>query len=84
MADIRVINIRDADGTGPDLEGNIVSLHAIWMDWLLKPDDTLDETEELVNIVKVALLNSCFGRSRRYLTGPRQHRPARLVGRHGC
>jgi len=56
MADIRVINIRDTDGTGPDLEGNIMSLHAIWMDWLLKPDNTLDETEELVNVVKVALL----------------------------
>jgi phage gp46-like protein len=56
MTDIRVVNIRASDGTGRDLEGNTVSLHAIWMDWLLKPDNTLDETEELVNIVKVALL----------------------------
>jgi phage gp46-like protein len=42
MADIRVINVTNLKG--------------IWADWLLKPDGSLDETEELVNIVKVALL----------------------------
>jgi phage gp46-like protein len=42
MTDIRVINVTDLTG--------------IWADWLLKPDGTLDETEELVNIVKVTLL----------------------------
>lgn len=42
MADVRIINVTNLKG--------------IWADWLLKPDGTLDETEELVNIVKVALL----------------------------
>ena len=42
MADIRVINITSLDG--------------IWADWFLKPSGMLDETEELCNIVKVALL----------------------------
>ena len=42
MADVRVVNVTNLAG--------------IWADWLLKPDGTLDETEELVNIVKVALL----------------------------
>jgi phage gp46-like protein len=56
MADIRVVNKRFIDGTGLDLAGNQVSLHALSTDWLLTPLNTLDETEELVNIVKVALL----------------------------
>jgi phage gp46-like protein len=42
MADVRVINVTNLAG--------------IWADWLLKPNATLDETEELVNVVKVALL----------------------------
>ena len=42
MADVRIINVTNLEG--------------IWADWLLKPDATLDETEELVNVVKVALL----------------------------
>lgn len=42
MSDIRVINV--------------TSLEGIWADWLLKPDGTLDEDEELVNVVKMALL----------------------------
>jgi phage gp46-like protein len=42
MADVRIINVTNLAG--------------IWADWLLKPDGSLDETEELVNIVKVALL----------------------------
>jgi len=42
MSDIRVINITNLEG--------------IWADWLLKPNNTLDESEELANIVKVALL----------------------------
>jgi len=42
MADIRVVNVTNLKG--------------IWTDWLLKPPGMLDETEELVNIVKVALL----------------------------
>src|SRR4029077_13585412 len=42
MADIRIVSITDLEG--------------IWADWLLKPDNMLDETEELVNIVKVALM----------------------------
>jgi phage gp46-like protein len=42
MTDVRVVNVTNLAG--------------IWADWLLKPDSTLDETEELVNIVKVALL----------------------------
>jgi phage gp46-like protein len=42
MTDIRVINVTNLEG--------------IWADWLLKPDNTLDESQELVNVVKVALL----------------------------
>lgn len=42
MSDIRVINVTNLDG--------------IWADWLLKPNGSLDESEELVNLVKVALL----------------------------
>jgi phage gp46-like protein len=42
MSDIRVINVTNLEG--------------IWADWLLKPDNTLDESEELANLVKVALL----------------------------
>lgn len=42
MADIRIVSVTDLDG--------------IWADWLLKPDNMLDETEELVNIAKVALM----------------------------
>jgi phage gp46-like protein len=42
MSDIRVINVTNLAG--------------IWADWLLNPDGSLDETQELVNIVKVALL----------------------------
>jgi phage gp46-like protein len=42
MADVRIINVTNLEG--------------IWADWLLKPNATLDETEELVNIVKMALL----------------------------
>jgi phage gp46-like protein len=42
MTDVRIINVTNLEG--------------IWADWLLKPDGTLDETEELANIVKVALL----------------------------
>jgi|SRR6187399_436160 Mu-like prophage protein gp46 len=42
MSDVRIINVTNLEG--------------IWADWLLKPDATLDETEELVNIVKMALL----------------------------
>jgi phage gp46-like protein len=43
MTDIRVINVTNLAG--------------IWADWLLLPNNTLDETQELVNIVKVALLS---------------------------
>jgi phage gp46-like protein len=42
MTDVRIINVTNLAG--------------IWADWLLKPDNTLDESEELANIVKVALL----------------------------
>ena len=42
MSDVRIINVTNLKG--------------IWADWLLKPDGSLDETEELVNIVKLALL----------------------------
>jgi phage gp46-like protein len=42
MADVRIINVTNLKG--------------IWADWLLKPDNSLDETEEIVNLVKVALL----------------------------
>jgi phage gp46-like protein len=42
MSDVRIINV--------------TNLRGIWADWLLKPDNTLDESEELANIVKVALL----------------------------
>jgi phage gp46-like protein len=42
MTDVRVINVTNLKG--------------IWADWLLKPDGSLDETEELVNVVKVALM----------------------------
>ena len=46
MSDIRIINVTNLDG--------------IWADWLLKPDGSLDESEELVNIVKVALLTDAL------------------------
>lgn len=42
MADIRIIVVNNLSG--------------IWADWFLKPIGALDETEELVNLVKVALL----------------------------
>jgi phage gp46-like protein len=42
MTDVRVINVTNLAG--------------IWADWLLMPNGALDETEELVNVVKVALL----------------------------
>jgi phage gp46-like protein len=42
MTDVRVINVTNLAG--------------IWADWLLLPDGSLDETQELVNVVKVALL----------------------------
>lgn len=42
MSDIRIINVTNLEG--------------IWADWLLKPDNTLDESEQLANVVKVALL----------------------------
>jgi len=42
MTDVRVINVTNLKG--------------VWADWLLKPTGMLDETEELVNIVKIALL----------------------------
>jgi phage gp46-like protein len=42
MAEIRLVNVTNLSG--------------IWTDWLLTPFGKLDETEELVNIVKVALL----------------------------
>jgi phage gp46-like protein len=42
VSDIRIVNVTDLGG--------------IWADWLLTPMGTLDETEELVNIVKLALL----------------------------
>jgi phage gp46-like protein len=42
MSDIRIINVTNLEG--------------IWADWLLKPNNSLDESEELANLVKVALL----------------------------
>jgi phage gp46-like protein len=42
MTDIRVINVTNLSG--------------IWADWLQLPNNRLDESEELVNIAKVALL----------------------------
>jgi len=42
MTDIRIINE--------------TTLAGIWTDWLLKPNGTLDESEELANLVKLALL----------------------------
>lgn len=42
MADIRIVNV--------------TSLEGIWADWLMTPTLALDEREELVNVVKVALL----------------------------
>ena len=42
MSDIRVINVTNLEG--------------IWADWLLKSNNTLDESEQLANVVKVALL----------------------------
>jgi phage gp46-like protein len=43
MTDIRVVNVTNLKG--------------IWADWLLLPNNTLDQSEELGNIVKVALLS---------------------------
>lgn len=42
MSDIRIVNVSDIAG--------------IWTDWLLKPTGALDESDELANIVKVALM----------------------------
>jgi phage gp46-like protein len=42
MTDVRVINVTNLAG--------------IWADWLLLEDNTLDESQELANLVKVALL----------------------------
>jgi phage gp46-like protein len=39
---------------------NVTNLHGIWADWLLLPTNMLDEREELVNIVKVALLTDAL------------------------
>lgn len=39
---------------------NHTSLAGIWADWLLLKDGTLDQTEVLVNIVKVALLTDAL------------------------
>ena len=46
MSEVRVVNVTD--------------LRGIWADWLQNPDGSLDETEELVNIVKVALLTDAL------------------------
>jgi phage gp46-like protein len=46
MTDVRVINV--------------TNLRGIWADWLLTPTGMLDEREELVNIVKVALLTDAL------------------------
>ena len=42
MADIRIVSI--------------ASLEGVWADWLLRPDGTLDDTEDLVTAVRLALL----------------------------
>ena len=42
MSDIRIINVTNLEG--------------VWADWLLLPNGSLDESEELANQVKVALL----------------------------
>ena len=67
MTDIRVINVSNLDG--------------IWADWLLKPNNTLDESEELANIVKVALLTFALAAPDDILPDPELDRPLRLVGR---
>jgi phage gp46-like protein len=46
MTDIRVVNVTNLAG--------------IWADWLQLKDGTLDQTQELVNIVKVALLTDAL------------------------
>lgn len=46
MTDVRVINV--------------TNLRGIWADWLLTSTGMLDEREELVNIVKVALLTDAL------------------------
>ena len=46
MTDIRIVNH--------------TSLAGIWADWLQLGDGTLDQTEELVNVVKVALLTDAI------------------------
>jgi phage gp46-like protein len=42
MTDVRIVNVTNLDG--------------VWADWLLLPNGQLDQTEELANQVKVALL----------------------------
>jgi phage gp46-like protein len=42
MSDVRIVNVTNLSG--------------IWADWLLLPTGSLDESEELANVVKVALL----------------------------
>jgi phage gp46-like protein len=42
MSDIRIINVSNLNG--------------IWADWLLLPNGALDESQQLANIVKLALL----------------------------
>jgi phage gp46-like protein len=56
MTDIRVINVTNLEG--------------IWADWLLKPNNTLDESEELANLVKVALLTFGLARTDDILPDP--------------
>jgi phage gp46-like protein len=56
MTDVRVINVTNLAG--------------VWADWFLKPDGTLDETEELVNIVKVALLTFALADANDVLPDP--------------
>ena len=46
MTDIRIVNV--------------TNLRGIWADWLLLPNGMLDQTEELVNVVKVALLTDAI------------------------
>lgn len=56
MTDIRIVNITDLSG--------------VWTDWLFKSSGLLDETEELANLIKVALLTDALASEDDVLPNP--------------
>jgi phage gp46-like protein len=56
MSDIRIINVSNLNG--------------IWADWLLLPNGALDESQQLANIVKLALLTHALASTDDILPDP--------------